>query len=114
MQTDSNNSEPHSYHRNRLGNAYAFTTRDVQCKTVSNKLLSIPEAIASPHKVGCISLRFEEQKNGENGEKKPFVRNLKDPSICFVTHFMQILCRHHTLVKSKPDLPLSIYRDAHG
>ena len=114
MQTDSSNSEPQSYHRNRFGNAYAFTIRDVQCKTESNKLLSIQEAIASPNQVGCIRLRFEEQKNGENGETKLFVRNPKDPSICFVTHFMQILCRHHTLVKSKPDIPLSIYRDDNG
>ena len=98
MQTDSTNSDPISYHRNRFGNAYAFTPRDVQCATVSNQLLSISEAIASPHHVGCIRLRFEKQKNGENGEKKLFVRNPKDPSICFVTHFMHILCRHHTLV----------------
>ena len=62
MKTDSTNSDPISYHRNRFGNAYAFTPRDVQCATASNQLLSLSKAIASPHQVGCIRLRFEEQK----------------------------------------------------
>ncbi len=111
MQTDSTNRDITTYHRNRFGNAYAFTLQDVQCTTAANKLLSIPEALANPDNVGCIRLRFEEQKNGENGEKKLFVRNTKNPKICFVANFMQILARHAKITKSSRTVPLGIYID---
>jgi hypothetical protein len=70
--------------------------------------------LKNPNNVGCIRLRFEEQKNGENGEKKLFVRNTKNPAICFVTNFMQILKRHAELTNKHPNLPLSIYRHSNG
>ena len=114
LQTDSTKSEPNSYHRNRFNHAYAFTTRDVQCTTASNQILSLAEAISDPSNVGCIRLRFEEQKNGENGEKKLFVRNTKNPTICFVDNFIHILKRHKTLTQSNPDIPLSVYRNTSG
>ncbi|KAI2502459.1 hypothetical protein MHU86_12035 [Fragilaria crotonensis] len=114
MQTNSTNQLIHSHHLNRFGNAYAFTLRDVQCTTASNQLLTIHDALKNPNAVGCIRLRFEEQKNGENGEKKLFVRNTKNPAICFVTNFMQILKRHAELTNKHPNLPLSIYRHSNG
>ncbi|KAI2494793.1 hypothetical protein MHU86_19744 [Fragilaria crotonensis] len=110
MQTNSCNQTLHSHQLNRFDNAYAFTPEDVQCTTASNQILNLQTAIQNPHEVGCIRIRFEEQKNGENGEKKLFVRNTKNPSVCFVSNFMQILLRHAKLAKSNPKLPLSIYK----
>ena len=114
LQTDSTRQYLQSYHLNRFGNAYAFTIQDVQCTTESSQILSLQEALQTPTKVGSIRLRFEEQKNGENGETKLFVRNHKNAAICFVTNFMQILLRHAKLAKSNPKLPLSIYRTNEG
>jgi hypothetical protein len=78
-QTDSTKLSLHTHNLNRFGNnAYAFTTLDVQCSTQSNQLLTTTEALeATPRELGCIRLRFQEQKNGENGGKKLFVRNTK-------------------------------------
>ena len=38
MQTNSTNTSLHSHHKNRFGNAYAFTIEDVQCKNKTNQL----------------------------------------------------------------------------
>jgi hypothetical protein len=70
--------------------------------------------VNNPNNVGCIRLRFEEQKNGENGEKKLFVCNTKNPKVRFVKNFMCILTRHACLTNSNPKLPLSVYRDQTG
>jgi hypothetical protein len=114
MQTNSTNIPLHTHHKNRFGNAYAFTLEDVQCKNTSNQILSIREAIENPDNIGSIHIRFEEQKNGENGEKKLFVRNTAKPHICFIQNFMEILKRHAKLTQSNPKLPLSVYRDRAG
>ena len=114
MQTDSKNQPAHSFHKNRFGNAYAFTLQDIQCTSASNKMMTLKEALSNPKQVGCIRLRFEEQKNGENGEKKLFVRNPKHTAICFVHNFIQILKRHAKLAHSNPKLPLSVYRHSNG
>lgn len=78
-------------------NAYASTLEDVESATLTRtqRRLTINQAIAAPDKVGSIKLRFEEQKNGEDGEKKLFVRNQNKPHLCFVENFMQILVRHN-------------------
>ena len=102
------------FHKNRFGNAYAFTLQDIQCTSASNKMMTLKEALSNPKQVGCIRLRFEEQKNGENGEKKLFVRNPKNTAICFVHNFIQILKRHAKLAHSNPTLPLSVYRHSNG
>lgn len=109
MQTDSTKIDIQTFHINRFGNAYAFTLADVQCTTTANQIMSIPAALENPDNVGCIRLRFEEQKNGENGEKKLFVRNHKNPKICFVRNFMCILVRHAKITNSNPKVPLSVY-----
>ena len=59
----------YSHHLDRFRNVYAFTLQDDQCTTASNQLLTIPDAWQNPNEAGCIRLRFEEQKNGENGER---------------------------------------------
>jgi hypothetical protein len=112
-QTDTNNASIGSHHKNRFGNAYAFTPEDVECMTRANQRISHQEAINKPDAVGSIKLRFEEQKNGENGEKKLFVRNNNKPHICFVDNFMQIMIRHSKL-SGNPKQPLSIYRCNEG
>jgi hypothetical protein len=112
-QTDATNTSLSNYHKNRFGNAYAFTLEDVECLTITNQRISHQQAIAAPETVGSVKLRFEEQKNGENGEKKLFVRNNNKPHICFVENFMQILARHNKL-SGNPKQPLSIYRSEQG
>ena len=78
-------------------------------------MLFLTEALSDPSAVGCICLRFKGQKNGENDEKKIFVRNTKNPSrICFAANLMQILKRHKHLTKTNPELPLSVYRNSAG
>ena len=58
-------------------------------QNTTNQLLTISEAlVAYPENVGIITQTFEEQKNGENGEKKLFVRNNTDKPHCFVANFM--------------------------
>ena len=49
-------------------------------------------------------------KEWQKRRKTLFVRNTKNPSVCFVTNFMQILRRHAKLTNSNPKLPLSIYK----
>jgi hypothetical protein len=112
-QTDANNAPLSTHHKNRFGNAYAFTLEDVECLTLTNQRINIQQAISAPENVGSIKLRFEEQKNGENGEKKLFVRNQNKPHLCFVANFMQILARHNKL-SGNPKQPLSIYRTKDG
>ena len=104
-----------TYHSNRFGNAYAFTClEDVQLFTSSSQPVPVAAALADPITVAKIKLRFEEQKNGDNGEWKLFTRNPTHPHLCFVANFMQILRRHRTLTKSDPKLPLSVYRAPDG
>jgi hypothetical protein len=112
MQTDSKRQQLHSHYLNRFGNSYSFNRQDVQCSTASIQMLTIQEALQNPNEVGCIRLRFEGQKNGENGEKKLFVRNPENQAICFVHNFMCILARHAKLTKAHPTLPLSVYRQS--
>lgn len=112
-QTDVNNAPLSNHHKNRFGNSYAFTLEDVECLTLTNQRINIQQAISAPENVGSIKLRFEEQKNGENGEKKLFVRNQNKPHLCFVANFMQIIARHNKL-SGNPKQPLSIYRTKEG
>jgi hypothetical protein len=114
MQTNSNNSQLHSHHKNRFWNAYAFTLADVQCKNTTNQLLSITDALENPDNVGSVNLQFEEKKNGENGEKNFFVRNNDKPHVCFIKNFMQIMQRHAQLTKFNPSLSLRVYCHNNG
>ncbi|KAI2505986.1 hypothetical protein MHU86_8486 [Fragilaria crotonensis] len=113
-QTSSSQRYLSTFLRNRFHHAYAFTLDDVQCFTASSSPVTIPEAIANPSLVGRIKLRFEEQKNGENGEWKLFTRNPTHPHLCFIEHFIAILNRHKLLTNSSPVHPLSVYRAPDG
>jgi hypothetical protein len=68
-QTDATNASLSNNHKNRFGNAYAVTLEDVECRTLTNQHIAIQQAISAPETVGSIKLHFEEQKNGENGER---------------------------------------------
>jgi hypothetical protein len=113
-QTSSSNRYLSTFLRNRFQHAYAFTLADVECFTVASQPVSIAAAIATPPLIGKIKLRFEEQKNGENGEWKLFTRNLTNPHLCFVANFIAILARHKLLTNSSPVHPLSVYRAPDG
>jgi hypothetical protein len=113
-QTNRNHRALTLYHSNRIGNAYAFTRNDVQCFIENSLPLVLGFAIENPEMVGKIKLRFEEQKNGENGEWKLFTKNIVNPNLCFATHFMAILKRHAILTNSSPHMPLSVYKGTNG
>jgi hypothetical protein len=113
-QTSTSNRYLSTYQRNRFQNAYAFTLADVQCLTVSSAPISIAEAIAAPSRVGQVKLRFEQQKNNNNGEVKLFTRNVDNPPLCFIENFIAILARHKLLTRSSPIHPLSVYRAPDG
>lgn len=49
-----------TFHRNRFGNAYAFTLADVQCFTEMSCPVLNPLALTNPEMVAKIKLRFEE------------------------------------------------------
>jgi hypothetical protein len=102
------------YLRNRFNNAYAFTLSDVKCSTTCNQRLTMYQVLQNPSKVGKIHLRFEEQKNGDNGEWKLFVRNTNNTNLCFINAFLQILQRYHLLTDGNLKNPLSIYRAPTG
>ena len=109
-QTSTTQSPINAHHRNRFGNAYAFTLADVQCQSASHARLTHQQALLAPSLVGIIKLRFEEQKNNDNGEWKLFVRNNDNPHLCFVTSFLRILERYKTLMGVSTAFPLSVYQ----
>ena len=100
------------YFRNQYNHAYAFTLADVRCSSEAGALVTIPHAVAYPASVGKIHLRFEDQKNKRNGERKLFVRNHANPRLCFIKAFIRILARFATLLgfSDESEFPLSIYR----
>ncbi|KAI2509334.1 hypothetical protein MHU86_5087 [Fragilaria crotonensis] len=101
------------FHMNRFKNAYAFTLSDVLCFTENSGPLTFAQALAHPLTVGKLKLRFEEQKNGQNGEWKLFTKTTAI-HLCFVMHFMRILARHKRLTNASPIQPLSVYRGTDG
>ncbi|KAI2509255.1 hypothetical protein MHU86_5143 [Fragilaria crotonensis] len=104
----------YKFHVNRFKNAYAFTLSDVLCFTTNSAPLTFAQALTNPLIVGKLKLRFEEQKNGQNGEWKLFTKNHSNPQLCFVMHFMSILARHKRLTNASPTQPLSVYRGTDG
>ena len=113
-QTSSTHRSLGAFHLNNFKHAYAFTLDDVQCFTVKQSPLTMLESLATPDLVGRIKLRFEEQKNGVNGETKLFTRNHDMPHLCFIGNFLKILFRHKKLTNSSPTQPLSVYRGSDG
>ena len=111
-QTSTKQAPLHTHHLNTFGRAYAFTLADVQCLSASHAFLTIFQATLAPSLVEQIKLRFDEQKNGKNGEWKLFVRNHDEPHICFITSFLQIIQRYTSLVGTSEELPLSVYRSS--
>ena len=104
-QTSTTQSPINAHHRNRFGNAYAFTLADVQCQSSSHARLTLQQALLAPSLVGIIKLRFEQQKNNDNGVWKLFVRNNANPHLCFVTSFLLILERYKTIMDFSTAFP---------
>ena len=113
-QTSSANRYLSTFFRNQFQNAYAFTLADVHCFTATSVPVSVADAIATPSLVGKIKLRFEQQKNNQNGEVRLFTRNVENASLCFIENFIAILKRHKLLTNSSPIHPLSVYRAPDG
>ena len=113
-QTNNQDRSLPQYFRNSFDRAYAFARDDVRCYTAASVHLSLEQALQYPTLVGKVKLRFDEQKNRENGEWKLFTRNPAKPTLCFVVNFMAILARHKALTDSHPTHPLSVYRTVEG
>ena len=113
-QPDQANAHLDTYHRNDFGNAYACTLTDIKLLTLKNHPMTMSAALQTPHLVGRVQIRFEQQKNGTNHEWRLFVRNAENKRLYFVAAFLRILKRFHILVGVCNDLPLIIYRTSDG
>lgn len=63
--------------------------------------------------IGKLVVTWRTQKNGQNGEKKTYLRNLKNERLCPVARAWSILCRYKRVVGTTESttIPLAVYRD---
>ena len=60
-QPDQANAHLDTYHRNDFGNAYACTLTDIKLLTLKNHPMTMSAALQTPHLVGRVQIRFEQQ-----------------------------------------------------
>ena len=103
---------PKKFALGRDGAARAFTPADVFCKDGGGAFVSLSHFLAHPDSVDRLDLIWSHQKNGNDGEKRMFTRNRKNPRRCFIRRFHSILCRFDRLVGIEhTHLPLAVYKD---
>ena len=91
--------------------ARAFTLEDILFYTEDHKKISHQQAMAEPKLVHKASSRWRYQKNGDNGEKKTFLRGRAiDPVQCL----QAIVKNFIDLVGYKTNIPLALYKDQNG
>ena len=83
--------------RNRDGRPKALIAEDFTFFGRNRRHLSHDEAIASPDSVESVDIRWREQKNGQNGERKTVVRNTKTPFLCAARASIRIIERARLL-----------------
>ena len=98
--------------RNIYKNCYAFTAENLDLRTTNNSLISHAAGLKNKPQVYRVRVTHDTQKNGDNGEVRTFVRNTKDPSICAVTAWLEILDSYYALMGADgpTDLPLAIHK----
>ena len=108
---DRNNHDIKKPELNIRSEPQAFQLGDIRFKGPNRRFLTHDRALGAPNQVQAVELRWRTQKNLENGEKKIFARNTKDPRLCPVTHALRIVSRFAKL-RSLDDTttPLAIYQ----
>ena len=105
MQTNSTNTHLHSHHKNRFGNAYAFTLEDVQCKNKTNQLLTITEALAVPNDVGSVACTTLYAMGFQGMEIKHLLRWKSDTFMTYLRNLTVTLRRHNEAVSDASCIP---------
>jgi hypothetical protein len=70
--------------------------------------MSFHDALQCPHFVHTIDLTWRFQKNGNNGEKKTFVRAFGHPTLCAVSALLRI-AKHWNALGLPKEHPLAVY-----
>jgi hypothetical protein len=74
-----------------IGVLKAFCLPNLKFCRCNNRRVSLCEAFRTPENLTHRAVvTFTHQKNGNNGEKRTFVRNKMNPSLCFVAYFQTI------------------------
>ena len=90
------------------GTAKAFTISDFKFFGENRRHVSFHDALQRPHRVHTIDVTWRFQKNGNNGEKKTFVRAFGHPTLCSVSALLRIAERWNALGLPK-EHPLAVY-----
>jgi hypothetical protein len=98
------------------GTPKAFCLPDLEFRLTNNRRISLHEAFRQPARsLHRAIITFTHQKNGDNGEKRAFVRNAKNPRLCFVTLVLRIFKQFiHLVGWDATAIPLAIYRTDSG
>jgi hypothetical protein len=90
------------------GTANAFTITNLKFFGENRRHMSFHDALQCPHFVHTIDLTWRFQKNGNNGEKKTFVRAFGHPTLCAVSALLRI-AKHWNALGLPKEHPLAVY-----
>jgi hypothetical protein len=90
------------------GTPKAFTIGDLEFFGENRRRMSLGVALRQPYLVHTIDVTWRFQKNGNNGEKKTFVRAFDNPGLCAVSAILSIARRWKEL-NMPNDHPLAVY-----
>jgi len=90
------------------GTPKAFLIRDLNFFGENRRRMSLDSALNHPQLVHTIDVTWRFQKNGNNGEKKTFVRAFDNPDLCAVSALLRIAFRWNDL-KLHDDHPLAVF-----
>jgi len=113
----SHKSDPEQADRNIFNRITAFTVNDVTFIGLNKHSIITPRAAltCNPDTIAGVKLRWDTQKNGQNGETRLFARHPSQPKRCFVNRMLSIVTRYYQLAgTSTRDWPLSIYKGTNG
>jgi hypothetical protein len=99
-----------------LGIPKAFCLPDLEFRLPNNKRVSLWEAFqTSEALIHRAIVTFTHQKNGNDGEKRTFVRNINNPRLCFVSLMLRIFKQFISLLGwEATSTPLAIYQTESG
>jgi hypothetical protein len=86
----------------------AFIISDIEFFGENRRRCSLQFALQHPRLIHTATVTWRFQKNGENGEKKTFVRAFDNPVLCAVSALLRIAQRWLDL-KLPPMHPLAVY-----
>jgi hypothetical protein len=94
----------------------AFCLPDVEFRLANNKQVSMREALTLPAaSIHRSLITFTHQQNGNDGEKRVFVRNQQNPKLCSVALLLRIVKQFILLVGWEfASTPLAIYQSSVG